>query len=221
MEKMTIVAPSLLAADFMHLKKELQIIKDRGVKWLHFDVMDGHFVPNISFGSELLKAIKKEFDFFYDVHIMVSNPVHAAKKLIDSGADLITFHYEACDDVLKVIDEIKEYNQHIKIGLSIKPMTDVKKVLSYINKVDLILIMSVEPGAGGQKFNASSLEKISTLRKTIDKEGYSTLIEVDGGINDETGRLVIEAGVDVLVAGTYIFKNEDIKKAIDSLIVEK
>ncbi len=213
-----IIAPSLLAADFLHLDEEMQRLLDNGVKWLHYDVMDGHFVPNISFGAGILKKLKDNYDFYYDVHIMVSNPESAAKKLIESGADLITFHYEATDDPLFTIEKIRSYSNDIKVGMSIKPMTSVDEVIEYLDKLDLLLVMSVEPGAGGQKFNLEALDKIEQLRAYIDENNLDCLIEVDGGINDQTGSDAVLAGADVLVSGTYIFNSVNIQESIDKLI---
>lgn len=213
-----IVAPSLLSANFNSLKQEIKRVEEAGAEYLHFDVMDGHFVPNISFGLPVLKDIASSHNMINDVHIMISEPEKYAKKFIENGADILTFHLEACDDekqVNRVIDIIHENGG--KAGLSIKPNTDVKSLLPYLDKLDLVLVMSVEPGFGGQSFIPSALDKISFLRKTIDEKGLKTLIEVDGGINEETGKECAEVGADILVAGSYIFGHEDIKERIDSL----
>lgn len=217
MKNRIIVAPSLLAADFLNLKTELDRLAEVDIKWLHYDVMDGQFVPFISFGSEILKQIKKNYSFFYDVHIMVIDPIKAAKPLIDSGADLITFHLEAVENVIGTIAEIRSLKPEIKVGLSIKPSTAVEDVLPFLDKIDLILVMSVEPGKGGQKFNIEALDKIEQLREYIDANQLECLIEVDGGINSATGPDAVLAGADVLVAGTYIFKSFDVEKAIEDL----
>jgi len=216
--KKIIVAPSILSADFNNLKKEMDVVEKAGAEWLHFDVMDGHFVPNISFGIPVLKSIAHSHNMVNDVHIMISDPLKYAPEFIKSGAEYLTFHYEACKDdkeVQKVIDLIHSLNG--KAGLSIKPKTDVKAIEKFLKDVDLLLVMSVEPGFGGQSFMPNALEKISYLRNEIDKNGYKCLIEVDGGINDETGKLCKKAGVDVLVAGSYLFGHDDVKARIEGL----
>ena len=212
-----IIAPSLLSMDFTQTLNQLKDIKESQATWLHFDVMDGHFVPNLSFGPDICKQIRNHSDLFMDVHIMVSDPHYFSNVFIEAGADLITFHLEACQseqDVLDVIQKIRD--KGVKVGLSIKPDTDVKSLLPFISKIDLILIMSVHPGYGGQSFIPGALDKISFLRKYIDENKLSCLIDVDGVINAETAKLVLDAGVDVLVAGSYIFKN-NIKETINTL----
>ena len=177
--------------------------------------MDGHFVNNISFGVPVLKSIHGIHHMVNDVHIMISDPLKYAKKFVENGADILTFHYEACHDdheVHEVIHLIHELGA--RAGLSIKPGTDVKVIEPFLNHLDLVLIMSVEPGFGGQAFMENSLKKISYLRKLIDERKLNCFIEVDGGINNETAKLCKEAGVDVLVAGSYLFGHEDIKERI-------
>ncbi len=212
-----IVAPSVLSLDYSDTKKQLDKLKESKAKWLHFDVMDGHFVNNLSFGPHVLKTMKKDLDLFFDVHIMVDNPMFFQKAFIDAGADGITFHLEACkdnDECVQIIKEIKKRGK--KVGISIKPKTPADTLKPFINDLDLVLIMSVEPGFGGQSFIESSIDKIKELKNMIIDCGSKALIEVDGGINDVTGKLCKEAGADVLVAGSYIF-NGDIIEAIDSL----
>lgn len=212
-----IVAPSVLSLDYSDTKKQLDKLKESKAKWLHFDVMDGHFVNNLSFGPHVLKTMKKDLDLFFDVHIMVDNPMFFQKAFIDAGADGITFHLEACkdnDECVQIIKEIKKRGK--KVGISIKPKTQADTLKPFINDLDLVLIMSVEPGFGGQSFIESSIDKIKELKNMIIDCGSKALIEVDGGINDVTGKLCKEAGADVLVAGSYIF-NGDIIEAIDSL----
>lgn len=212
-----IIAPSLLSMDFTQTLTQLDEIKQSHATWLHFDVMDGHFVPNLSFGPDICKQIRLNSDLFMDVHIMVSDPNYFSDVFIEAGADLITFHLEACkndEEVLQIIDKIHAKN--VKVGLSIKPSTDVKELLPYLDKIDLVLIMSVNPGYGGQSFMLNAIDKIQILRQTIDTNQYKVLIEVDGGINHETAQLVLDAGADVLVAGSYIFKN-NITETIEKL----
>ena len=212
------IAPSILSADFSKLGEEIALVESLGAEYLHFDVMDGHFVPNISFGVPVLKSISSIHQMINDVHIMISEPDKYIRKFADAGADIITFHYEACfdqDEVMDVIDLIHACG--VKAGLSIKPKTPVEVLLPFLEDLDLVLVMSVEPGFGGQSFIPEALDKIVVLRNAIDEGGYHCLIEVDGGINDKTGQLCKEAGVDILVAGSYLFGNEDIKERMESL----
>lgn len=215
--KEVIVSPSLLSGDFNNLSYDLTRMKNLGLKYLHFDVMDGNFVNNISFGAPILKSIRPHYDFIMDVHLMIANPYNYTKQFVDAGADIITFHLEAYDydKNIETIKYIKSFN--IKAGMSIKPNTDVKELLPYINDLDLILIMSVEPGWGGQSFLESSLYKISFLRSYIDKHNLNCLISVDGGINDKTGKICVENGVDILVAGSYLFNKDDLEARIKLL----
>ena len=216
--KKTIIAPSILSADFSKLGEEISLVENLGAEYLHFDVMDGHFVPNISFGVPVLKSISKCHHMINDVHIMISNPKKFIKQFAEAGADIITFHYEACEsdeEVQEAIDLIHFYG--IKIGMSIKPNTPVEVVDPFLEELDLVLVMSVEPGFGGQSFIPDALEKITYLRHVIDANDYRCLIEVDGGINEQTGQLCKDAGVDILVAGSYLFGQEDIEERMESL----
>lgn len=216
--KQIIVAPSLLAADFRFLDRELKLLKAHNITYLHFDVMDGHFVPNLSFGLTVLEAISPHYDFVYDVHLMISNPEVYAEEYIKKGADIVTFHYEVMENEEEIHNLIKKIKSHgARAGMSIKPGTDVEVLFPFLGELDLVLIMSVEPGFGGQSFMANSLEKISALARLKKMHNFSYLIEVDGGINGETGALVKEAGAEVLVAGSYLFNQKDITQRIKIL----
>lgn len=214
-----LIAPSILSADFNHLLEDIKKVEEAGADWLHFDVMDGHFVPNISFGQPVLKAIAKSHNLVNDVHIMISDPYKYAPEFCKAGADILTFHYEACRDdveVFKVIDLIHEYG--VKAGLSVKPGTPIQKVLPFIYSLDLVLVMSVEPGFGGQSFMPEMLGKVLYLRNYINENNIKNcLIEIDGGINEETAKMARAAGVDVLVAGSYLFGHDDIKERIEKI----
>ena len=212
-----IIAPSVLSLDYSDTKSQLEDLQKSKAEWMHFDVMDGHFVPNLSFGPDILKAFKKSTDLFMDVHIMVDNPFETSEIFAKAGADLITFHAETIHEIAnqrKLVDALHE--RGIKAGISIKPDTCVENILPILPYVDLVLVMSVYPGFGGQSFIESALDKIKTLRAFIDEHQLNCLIEVDGGINGETGAKCLDAGCDVLVAGSYIFKG-DIVKQVESL----
>ena len=212
------VAPSILSADFNKLGEELKSIESAGAEYLHFDVMDGHFVPNISFGIPVLKSISHSHHMINDVHLMIENPMRYIPEFIKAGADIITFHYEALNNPEEIVEIVNYiHSQGKKVGVSIKPNTNPKVLERFLLILDLVLVMSVEPGFGGQSFIASALDKIKYYRSEIDSHLYHTLIEVDGGINEETGRLCKEAGVDILVAGSYIFKSKDYQDTIRKL----
>lgn len=212
-----IIAPSILSMDFSQTLKQLKEIESSHAKWLHVDIMDGHFVPNLSFGPDITKQIRKHSKLFMDVHIMVEDAEHYSEVFVDAGANLLTFHLEACKDadmVHRIIRKI--HHQGCQVGLSIRPQTPVEALFPYLNEIDLVLIMSVNPGYGGQSFMEESVDRIRVLRKEIDAKKHSVLIEVDGGINADTAKKVLDAGADVLVAGSYVFKN-DIVNAVESL----
>lgn len=211
---MAIVAPSILSANFAYLLQEVQEVYSYGAQYLHIDVMDGHFVPNITLGPTVFKHLRPHIPMVFDVHLMITNPQKYIKDFVQAGADVITFHFEAVSNIKEVIELIKSYN--IKVGLSIKPHTDVRVLEPYLGDLDLILVMSVEPGFGGQKFIPIALDKIRYL-KTRQQE-FRYLIEVDGGINQETGKMCVEAGADILVAGNYIFTAKSRKEAVESLL---
>lgn len=218
MNENIIVAPSLLAANFNNLAKDVEELKANGITFLHFDVMDGHFVPNLSFGIPILQSLKKEYDFIYDVHLMIKNPREMSEAFIKAGADIVTFHYEAFkndDDIIEMINFIKSHGA--KAGISVKPNTHVEVLKPFLSLLDLVLVMSVEPGFGGQSFMESSLPKLTWLKNELVKHNYNYLIEVDGGITDVTGKLVKNAGANVLVAGSYLFGKPDQKARIEGL----
>ena len=217
--KTFIAAPSLLSADKSKLKEEILDAEYYGARYLHWDVMDGKFVPNVSYSVEDVKKYAHIHHMVNDVHIMVSDPFIEAPMFIEAGADLLTFHIEAVnslEEASKLIDIIHSMN--CMAGISIKPKTAPQEIFSLLDKLDVVLVMSVEPGFGGQKFMNEAVDKIHALRIEIDRRGLKTLIEVDGGINEETAKLVKEAGVDILVAGSYVFGHEDMKERIKSLL---
>ncbi len=210
------VSPSILTCDFSKLKDDLKEL-EKLVKYIHIDVMDGDFVPNITFGPKFVKDFRGYTpNNIYDVHLMISNPLNYIKQFSDAGSDIITFHVESKSPVKETINEIKKYNK--LVGLSIKPKTDVEDIKEYLSDLDLVLVMSVEPGFGGQKFMPSAVDKIKELYELRKNNGYHYLIEVDGGVNADTVKLCKEAGIDIVVAGSYVMNAENRKERIDNLL---
>lgn len=209
------VSPSVLACDLSKLCDEVKSIELAGADMVHIDVMDGMFVTNISFGLPVIASLRKNSDMFFDVHLMIEKPERYIARFIEAGADLVTFHYEATEVSKDNLDLIHSYGK--MAGISVKPGTPVEAVYPLLDKCDLVLVMTVEPGYGGQAFMPETLEKIEKLRAEIDRRGLKVDIQVDGGINEQTGILVKKAGANNLVAGSYVFKAENKKAAIDSL----
>ena len=211
------VSPSILSADFSKLGEDIKRLEEGGADMIHVDVMDGHFVPNLTIGPPVIKSLRKYTNLPFDVHLMI-DPVHKyIKDYSDAGADIITFHPEATQNVMETINHIKSLNK--KVGISLNPNTEIKIISEHLDKVDLILIMSVYPGFGGQKFIAEVVQKIKDLNQIRKNKNLIFKIEIDGGINFETSKIAIDAGVDILVSGTTIFNenNGDLKKNIKTL----
>ena len=213
------ISPSILSADFSKLGKEIQDLEKAGADLIHIDVMDGHFVPNITIGPEVISKLRKYTSLPFDVHLMISPVNNFIKSFAESGSDIITIHPEATPNLVETINKIKSFNK--KVGVSLNPETSVDKVINVLNLIDLVLVMSVNPGFGGQKFMSETLEKVKRLRKEIDQKKFKTKIEIDGGINFENAKAAIKAGVDILVSGTTIFKENggNLKKNIQQLKV--
>ena len=211
------ISPSILSADFSRLGDDIKRLEESGADMIHVDVMDGHFVPNLTIGPPVIKSLRKYTKLPFDVHLMI-NPVHKyIKDYCDAGADIITFHPEATENILETINLIKSFNK--KVGISLNPDTEINATEEHLDKIDLILIMSVYPGFGGQKFISEVLKKIKDLDKMRKEKKLNFKIEIDGGINFETSKTAVDAGVDILVSGTTVFKenNGDLKKNIKTL----
>ena len=211
------ISPSILSADFSKLGDDIKRLEDSGADMIHVDVMDGHFVPNLTIGPPVIKSLRKYTKLPFDVHLMIDPVNKYIKDYSDAGADIITFHPEATNNLLETINSIKSLNK--KVGISLNPNTEVKVIKEHLDKIYLVLIMSVYPGFGGQKFISDVIKKVEDLDKIRKNNNLNFKIEIDGGINFETSKIAIEAGVDILVSGTTIFKenNGDIKKNIDFL----
>jgi ribulose-phosphate 3-epimerase len=213
---MRIVAPSILSADFGNLERDIKMIDRSKAEWVHIDVMDGVFVPNISFGFPVMKPVRKATAKVLDVHLMIVEPERYVKRFVEAGADYVTFHHEACADPRAAIAEIKAAGA--KAGVSVKPATPIEAIYDYLAELDLVLVMSVEPGFGGQSFMPDSLDKVRALRKEIEAKGYNCLIEIDGGISAKNAHEVFEAGVDAVVAGSAVFAAPDPEQAIVDIL---
>ena len=211
----TIVAPSILSADFAHLQDDITKIEKAGADWIHCDIMDGHFVPNISYGPMIVKQVSKMTALPLDVHLMITDPIRYVEEFAKAGAEYITVHANACEDLEATIDKI--HSLGCKVGVAVNPDFDIELFTPFIEKIELTLIMSVFAGFGGQKFIPDVMRKVETLKTIRDEKALDFLIEVDGGVNGETAKICKNAGADVLVAGSYLFGSENYEERVKSL----
>jgi len=212
------VSASLLAADFSQLAREVKMVEEAGADLLHLDIMDGCFVDNISFGPEIVKSLRGKTNLPFDTHLMIENPQKYIKEFAEAGSKIITFHLEAIKNPKKVVKIIKSIKKlGCSVGISLKPQTPISLVRPFLKNIDLVLIMTVNPGFGGQEFLSFTLSKLRDLRKIISRKRFRIALEVDGGINQETAEMAVSAGATILVAGTYLFKSEKIKERIEKL----